>query len=288
MITIENDRFTVGILKRGAELRSFYDKATGREIMWQADPDIWGGSAPILFPIVGKLRDGKTTINGRVYEIPKHGIVRQSDATVIDQGSDHVTFAFESDAETLKQYPFPFVLEVEFKLDFQSLEVLYRVKNTGSEEMLFTIGSHPAFALDLERATLDDYSIEFVEPATIDLHGLKNGLLAKKPANRHIDAHGVQLSASLFADDALIFPNLGTRTLRLKSNKETRCLEFDTHGAPHLGIWAKPGAAYVCLEPWYSFDDAPDCDGRFENKPGILQLTDGATFNTGYTIRVVD
>jgi galactose mutarotase-like enzyme len=287
MITIENGRFKVGILKHGAELRSFYDKATDREIMWKADPDIWGGSAPILFPIVGKLRDGKTTINGHVYEIPKHGIVRQRNATVIDQSPDHVTFAFESDAETLKQYPFPFVLEVEFKLDFQSLEVLYRVKNTGSEEMLFSIGSHPAFALDLKCATLDDYSIEFVEPADIDLYGLENGLLVAKNATRYMDAEGIQLSASIFADDALIFPNLGTRTLRLKSSNETRYLEFDTHGAPHLGLWAKPGAPYVCLEPWYSYDDAPDCDGQFENKPGILRLTAGEMFNTGYTIRIV-
>ncbi|MDF7807757.1 aldose 1-epimerase family protein [Pontiellaceae bacterium B12219] len=286
MIVIENDRFKVGILKRGAELRSFYDKEQNREIMWQADPDIWGGSAPILFPIVGKLRDGKTTINGRAYEIPKHGLVRQRDAAVIDQGSNRVMFAFESDAETLTQYPFPFILEVEFKLGFQTLEVLYRIKNTGPEEMLFTIGSHPAFALDLEHARLEDYSIEFVEPALVDLHGLENGLLAKKAANKQIDAQGVQLSASFFEEDALIFPDLGTRTLRLISSKETRYLEFDTHGAPHLGLWAKPGAPYVCLEPWYSYDDAPDSDGRFENKPGILRLATHETFNAGYTIRI--
>jgi galactose mutarotase-like enzyme len=134
---------------------------------------------------------------------------------------------------------------------------------------------------------LDDYSIEFVEPADIDLYGLENGLLVAKNATRYMDAEGIQLSASIFADDALIFPNLGTRTLRLKSSNETRYLEFDTHGAPHLGLWAKPGAPYVCLEPWYSYDDAPDCDGQFENKPGILRLTAGEMFNTGYTIRIV-
>ncbi|MDF7798631.1 aldose 1-epimerase family protein [Pontiellaceae bacterium B1224] len=288
MITIENGRFKVGILKRGAELRSFYDKAADREIMWQADPDIWGGSAPILFPIVGKLRDGKTTINGKEYEIPKHGLVRTREATVVEQGDEHVIFAFESGVETLEQFPFPFVLEVEFRLSFQSLEVLYRVTNTGSAEMLFTIGSHPAFALDLEHARLKDYSIEFCEPAYIDLYGLEKGLLVRKIANNQMDAHGVQLSESLFENDALIFPNIETRTLRLKSSKETRYLEFDTHGAPHLGLWAKPGAPYVCLEPWYSYDDAPDCDGIFENKPGILHLAADETFITGYTIRIVD
>lgn len=288
MITIENDRFKVGILERGAELRSFYDKANDREIMWQADPDVWGGSAPILFPIVGQLRDGKTTINGRVYEIPKHGLVRQRNAAVIEHGPDHITFAFESDAKTLVHYPFLFLLEVEFRLGFQTLDVLYRVKNTGTEEMLFTIGSHPAFALNLESARLEDYSIEFVEPATIDLHGLENGLLAKKGANKQIDAHGVQLSATLFENDALIFPNLGSRTLRLKACKEKRYLEIDTHGAPHLGLWAKPGAAYICVEPWYSYDDHADSDGQFANKPGILRLARGDTFNTGYSIRVMD
>lgn len=287
MITIENENYSAAISPLGAELRSFYDKVEDREIMWQADPAVWGGCAPILFPIVGKLRDGRTRIDGREYEIPKHGLVRQREAALIDQGSDHVTFAFESDEETLKHYPFPFVLEVEFRLDFQSLDVLYRVKNTGPETMLFTIGSHPAFALDLERGRLEDYSIEFVEPASIDLHGLENGLLAKKTANRQIDAQGIPLSPTLFENDALIFPNLGSRILRLKSRNESHYLEIDTHGAPHLGLWAKPGAAYVCVEPWYSYDDRPDSDRHFENKPGIMRLASGNKFNTGYTIRVV-
>lgn len=286
MITIENENFSAAISPRGAELRSFKDKTTGREIMWQADPAVWGGSAPILFPIIGKLRDGQTRINGSVYEIPKHGLVRTRTAKVIEQGNDYVIFAFSSDAETL--YPFPFVLEVEFRLGTDQLEVLYRVRNSGSDEMLFSIGSHPAFALDLELAELEDYSIEFSEPETLDLYGLTDGLLAKKQDAYLAKAQSIALSETLFEDDALIFKNIESSTIRLKSKKGNQVLEVDTHGAPHLGIWAKPGAAYVCIEPWYSYDDAPDCAGTFENKPGILRLAANDTFNTGYTVRVVN
>lgn len=284
-ISIENDRFQVDIVQRGAELRSFFDKTAQREIMWQANPEIWGGSAPILFPIVGALRDGRALINGQVYEIPKHGLVRTREAKLIEQGRTVARFAFASDAETLHHYPFPFSLEVEFRLEGNELVVLYQVKNTGPDDMLFSIGSHPAFALDRENTAIGDYYIEFSDPETLDLFGLKNGLLAKKPPCSHIDATRIQLSDTLFEDDALIFKNIQSRTIRLKSEKESRYLEVDTHGAPHLGLWTKPGAPYICIEPWYSFDDQPDCDGQFENKPGILRLTSGDTFKTGYTVR---
>lgn len=288
MITIENENYSAAISPLGAELRSFKDKTTGREMMWQADPTVWGGSAPILFPIVGKLRDGQTRIHGQVYEIPKHGLVRTRNAEVLEQGNDYVVFAFSSDIETLKLYPFPFVLEVEFRLGTDQLEVLYRVRNSGTDEMLFSIGSHPAFALNLADATLEDYSIEFSEAETLDRYGLANGLLAKKE-DAYLNAERrIALSETLFEDDALIFKNIRSGVIRLKSEKKTSFLEVITHGAPHLGIWAKPGAAYVCIEPWYSFDDMADCDGIFENKPGILRLLPENVFSTGYSVRVVN
>ena len=287
-ISIENDRFTVRIATRGAELRSFYDKTAQREIMWEADPAIWGGSAPILFPTVGSLRDGCTTIDGTVYEIPKHGVVRTRDAELIELEKNRACFAFTSNEETLRLYPFPFRLEVEFLLEDQELNVHYRVTHTGPRDMLFSIGSHPAFALDLKNAALHDYCIEFNQPESLDLYGLAQGLLAKKQDHYLVDATQIQLSETLFSDDALIFKHIKSDLLRLKSKTETRHLEFKTHGAPHLGLWAKPGAPYVCIEPWFSFDDQPDCDGIFENKPGIITLPANELFSTGYSVRLID
>lgn len=287
MITIENEHFSSAIAPLGAELRSFKEKSTAREFMWNGDPAIWSGSAPILFPIVGALRNGRTTINGKGYEMPKHGLVRTRKAKVVEHESDRAVFAFTSDTETLRHYPFPFLFEVEFRLEANELKVLYRVKNTGPDEMLFSIGSHPAFSLDLQNKLISDYHIEFSDPETLELYGLENGLLAKKQDNYLVDSTRIQLSETLFADDALVFKNIQSRTVRLKSKKELRHLEVDTHGAPHLGLWAKPGAPYVCIEPWYSFDDQPDCDGILANKPGMMSLPAGDTFKTGYTVRIV-
>lgn len=267
MITIENNRFRVGINELGAELSSFYDKVADREIIWQADPSIYGGSAPILFPMVGKLCDGQTRINDRVYTMPEHGLVRQKTAVLVHHDADRVTFAFESDAEDLTHYPFPFILEVEFRLHDEKLEVLYGVKNRGKEEMLFMIGSHPAFALDLECAELEDYSIAF-EVST----GVKR----------------VQLSESLFSEGAVISSDIRPGIVCLKSSQETRYLEMQIRDAQYLALWAKPGAAYVCVEPWSSYDDPSCSDGRLENNSGILRLSSGSEFNTGYTIRVID
>ncbi|MEI6890947.1 MAG: aldose 1-epimerase family protein [Pontiella sp.] len=286
MITIENKNFSVKIALQGAELRSFKKKATGREMMWQADPSIWGGSAPILFPVVGALCNGKTKINGQEYEIPKHGLVRHREAELIEQHKDRVVFAFRSNANSLKQYPYPFLLEVEFRLGTDQLAVSYRVKNPGAGEMLFSIGSHPAFALDLNTHTIDDYYLEFEEPETLALQGLEGGLFTPKRNEYMVNETRIPLTQHLFDDDALIFTHIRSRCIRLKSTHESEFLEIDLGGAPHLGLWAKPGAAYVCIEPWYSHDDAADSDGVFENKPGIIRLPANQRFETGYTIRV--
>ncbi len=288
MITIENEQFTVKVAPLGAELRSFVEKSTGRELMWSGDPSVWGGTAPILFPVVGKSRDGQTTIRGKIYNMPKHGVVRTREAEMVEHNADRAVLAFSANAKTLEHYPFNFRLEVEFKLAANQLNVSYRVKNKGADEMLFTIGSHPAFALDLKNAALEDYYIEFDQPETLNLYGLAGGLFAAKQPDYLANESRIPLSATLFDDDALIFKNVRSRRVRLKSDKTPGCLEFDMGNHPHLGLWAKPGAAYVCIEPWYSHDDAPDCDGLFEHKAGMMRLGAGENFKTGYAVRLHD
>lgn len=288
MITIENEYFSAGILIAGAELRSLKDKRTGRELVWQADPEVWPASAPILFPVVGRLANDETKIDGKTYSIPKHGLLRQSEARLVEQGSNYAALAFFSDEETLAHYPFAFEFRVEFRLVEDRLEVRYTIRNSGADEMLFTVGSHPAFALDLEKHTLDDYYIEFGESETLDRYGLVDGLAARKQDNYLVNASRIPLSETIFNADALIFDSIKSRRIRLGNRHETACLEVDTGGAPHLGIWSKPGAAFVCIEPWYSYDDAADSAGVFSDKPGIMRLPSGETFETGYSVNVVD
>ncbi len=281
MITIENENFSAGIRLRGAELASLKDRATGRELIWQADPKIWGGSAPILFPIVGKLKNGNTMINGSTYKIPKHGLLRTRDAKLVGQGADFAEFQFKSNNETLEHYPFHYLFTVTFQLLENGIDVNYEISNGGFTSMLYTIGSHPALALDLVSYDLSDYSIVFSERETCDLYGLVDGLLARLQTDYLENENLIRLSNSLFNNDALIFKDIWSRTIRI----EPTGVEIDLRNHPHLGIWSKPGAPFVCIEPWHSFDDAADSDGIFENKPGIMTLPAGKTFETGYTIR---
>lgn len=286
MITIQNEQFSASIALAGAELRSLKDKATGEEFIWQADPAVWAKSAPVLFPIIGRVKDGKTSIHGSDYEIPKHGFARDRQFDLLEQEGDRVLFGLLPDDESRKVYPFEFALIAEFKLKEGGLEANYTVRNDGSEAMLFSLGFHPGFALDLSQAPLSDYYIEFSNPESLDLYGLEGTYLVKKKNSFLCNEVRIPLSEICFLDDALIFKEVRSRSVRLGRRGSDWGLKMDLRTAPHLGIWSKPGAAFVCIEPWFSFDDAADSDGIFKNKPGILSLAPAATFDAGYAIQL--
>jgi len=286
MVTIQNKIFSASIAPQGAELKSLKNRQTGEEFIWSAAPSVWAKSAPLLFPIIGRLKEGKTSIQGRDYEIPKHGFALSSTFNVLEQEVDRVLFELCANDETRKIYPFEFSLTAEFKLSGNTLEANYAVRNRGEEEMLFSMGFHPAFALDLSAAPLSDYYIEFSESETLDLYGLENGLLV--PGQRAFlkQETRILLSEETFVADALIFKNIRSRSIKLGRAGSDWAIEMDIRMAPHLGLWSKPGAAYVCIEPWFSYDDAADGDGIFMNKPGILSLAPGAVFDAGYTVQL--
>jgi len=280
MITIENKRFKAAIRMRGAELASFYEMPSGQELIWQAAPEVWAGSAPILFPIVGKLKNGATQIGGKKFKIPKHGLLRTRYPVLIRHEKNVAVLKFNSTAETLKYYPFHYGFIVTFQLSGEGLEVNYEILNTGSLPMLFSVGSHPAFALDLKYFCLSEYTIEFSNNETLDLYGLVDGFLAKRQNEYLKNQKTLSLSETIFDKDVLIFKNVKSRKITLQPSG----IEIDMGNSPHLGIWAKPNASFVCIEPWHSFDDASGDDGVFENKPGIMMLWPNETFETGYTI----
>ena len=288
MITIQNEKFSATIALHGAELRSFRDLNTGEEFMWKADPEEWNGVAPILFPMVGKLVDGKTTINGKSVMMPGHGVLRNMDAQLVKQEEQRAELQFTSTEETLTHYPFAFNFIVYFSLAGPTLTVSYQAENTGPQTMPFMVGSHPAFALDLENYAHSDYFIEFSEPETLDLLGLRD-LRIRTISEQYLDRETkIPLSKILFDQDALIFDDIKSGTVRLKNLYGTRYLEMETGGARQFGIWAKPGAAYVCLEPWHGVVDFEDSDIAFEKKPGMMTLPAGESFETFYSIRIVN
>lgn len=267
----------------GAELKSF--KASGRQMVWQTIPAIWNSSAPVLFPFVGLVRNNKYSFDGKEYEMGKHGFVRNKKFAVTEKTQSSVKFSISSNEETLKIYPFKFEFSVKFSIVSEDkLLVEYEVKNSDNKEMFFSLGSHPAIDLPLKDSCHEDYYIEFEQPETIYLYKLIDGLLERLKTPFMTNEKVVKLSKHIFDDDALIFTGIKSRFAYLKNDKTGRCVRVCFGGAPDLGIWAKPGADYVCIEPWFGYNDPADFKGTLEQKPGIIGLEQGKNFTAFYAI----
>ncbi|KUJ82984.1 aldose epimerase [Microbulbifer flavimaris] len=280
---LKNDWFTLAVREHGAELCSLVDHKSQRELMWRGDPEIWAGTAPILFPVVGRLKDGGFHCNGRWYDPGKHGFAARRKFSLLHADDQSLTLVLRADEVTREQYPFDFALQVCFRLEEQSLSVRYRVENNGQGNMPFSLGSHPAFALPGETMETSDSYLEFECEERGECFRLQNDLLAENPEPLAIAGRRLQLRRETFARDALILKNVRSRKVRLFARGE-RLLEFDTGGLPHLGLWAKPNAPYVCIEPWHTTDDMPSAPTELAAKPGFISLAPGEVFETGYRI----
>jgi galactose mutarotase-like enzyme len=269
----------------GAELKSFNNN--GKEIIWQSDPKIWKGSAPILFPFVGRLKNQKYSYNGKEYEIPKHGFTSKQTFTVEEQQRDKISLILKSTHDIKKLYPFKFLLRVIFSLHNDILSVNYEVENNDDHTMFFCIGSHPAISLPIDNTELKDYYIEFEENETLYPYKLVNELLEQQEQAYLNNEKVINLDEHIFDDDALIFSNIKSRNMYVKNDKINRNIKINIQDAPDLGIWAKPDADYVCIEPWHGYDDTVDATGILEEKTGIIALEPGNTFKTGYSIEAL-
>jgi len=284
--TISNNNYTAKISDVGAELKSFKDN-NRQEYIWEGKPEIWSGTAPILFPIVGQLKNDEYTYSGNKYHMDKHGFARRSTFKVHKHEDATISFILESSEETQHVYPFEFELIVEFGIENGILTVSYFVLNTGEKNMYFTIGSHPAFTLDTNNYELSDYYIEFEKKELLDCYVIEDGLFVTDTIPRYLDDYNtIQLSESIFDNDALIFKNITSKQISIKNDKSNFNITIVTGGAPHLGIWAKPRAPYVCIEPWYGFADNVDANGELSKKESMIKLKSGQSFSTGYQIRV--
>lgn len=271
----------------GAELRSLVDRVTGEEFLWQGDPTIWSGRAPILFPIVGGLKNGRYEHEGIIYEMAQHGFARKSVFYCVEATEDRLILSLRSSPDTLKQYPWNFSLQVEFYWRDEQLVVSYQVTNNDDSEMLFNIGSHPAFRLPLDNAALEDYSIEFSDTETLDTWSIVDALLETTPTRFMTQQRVFDLSPTLFDKDALVFMNIESSTVALSHRQTGVRVRVETDRAPHLGIWAKPAAPYVCIEPWWGYADFVTADGVLGNKSDVQRLAAGDGFSTHIAIETI-
>ncbi len=288
---IENDQFKVQVKEAGAELCSIKSLTTGREYIWQADPDVWEGSSPVLFPIIGRLKEGKYHYNGDTYEMPSHGIVRNNPSVkLINKTGSRLSFVLSHSEETLKAYPFKFDLKVSFFLFENKLQVFHEVVNLNEEAMHFSLGAHPAFNCPwLEGEKYDDYYVEFEREENASVYEVKpSKLLGRKEIPFLINSNRLDLSHDLFERDVKIFTELNSTEVSIKSktNKGKISINFDDF--PFLGIWAKTNGNFVCIEPWDGLPDYENTDKDFKTKAGNLNLQPGNTHYASYQIQIFE
>lgn len=287
-VSIASSGLTARINPLGAELWSLTDSA-GNDYMTNADPAFWTGHAPLLFPIVGALNGGGYRLDGQDYRLAKHGFARGSQFALIDSGDGFATFRLTESAESLAAFPFAFALDMAFRLDGMALHMAATVSNRSETAMPFSFGFHPAFAWPLPGgAPKDAHRILFAadEPGPIRRLEPASGLLLPDGLPSPVDGRMLHPEAALFADDALIWDNLASRALSFGADGGS-WLDISFADMPMLGIWQKPGAAYLCVEPWQGLGDPVGYTGDFRDKPGIVSLAPGASrsFMMDVTVR---
>ncbi len=287
--TLENEFVKITADTRGAELYSITGKKTGTEFLWEADPAHWGYHAPVLFPIIGRLKDDTYRLAGKTYQLGKHGFARTSEFELAEHTEDTLVFELAQDSSNEK-YPFALDLKIGYKLEFNELLVTYSVENTGDTELYFSIGGHPAFRCPLAKdEQFTDYYLEFNRKEQADtLQITPEGYFGHGQKSLLENENKIPLDYSLFADDALVFDGLKSESVTLKSKNHKNSVSVSFEGFPMLGVWTKQDAPFVCIEPWFGHADFEDFEGELSEKDGIIALAAGKTFTCGYTIGVFE
>lgn len=288
MITIENEIIRVKINPQGAELNSVYLKSLQLEYLWQGDPAFWAKQSPVLFPVVGTLKENRYQFKNDFYELGRHGFAREKMFTVEESKKTSAVFLLKSDDDTRKVYPFEFEFRVIYEIRNAQLNVTYEVTNIGSVDLLFSVGGHPAFSLPLAAGTnYDDYYLEFEKEENAARWPISADGLIESGTQPVLDnSRYLPLSKELFQKDAIVFKNLSSTEVSIRSDKTEHGIWFDFADFPYLGIWAAKGADFVCIEPWCGIADAADSNQDFSSKEGINSLPPDELFSRTWTIEL--
>lgn len=287
-VTLENETHVVNLTTMGAELLSFKDKQQEVEYIWQGDPTFWGRRAPVLFPIVGRLKNNSYTYEGKQYTMTQHGFARDEVFEVEEVNEDSVIFLLKSNPHTLSMYPFDFELRVGYQLCQHDLHVTYHVTSL-SETLIFGIGGHPAFNVPLvEGCQYDDFYLNFnplKSRLMIPLEGPFINLSEKTLGQTNTP---IQIKRSLFENDAVILETSGKNSFTIASEKTDHSVTLSYHDFPYVGFWTPydKEAPFVCIEPWCGIADTLDATGELTEKFGMNHLGHGEVFSRTYTISV--
>lgn len=289
MNTLKNELLEIKIKSTGAELSSISSIKNKTEFMWQADPDIWGSHAPNLFPFIGALKNDRYLYDGKTFPMTKHGFVRNNEDFRAEKTSDiDISFFLNSNAELYRMYPFQFEFKITYTLKDNILKISHQVKNLDTKTLYFSVGGHPAFKCPLYSGEdYTNYSLDFekTELSESYLLNMDNGLLTERTRSV-FERNQIHLNGNLFNEDALIFKDLTSRKVTLKHKTKGAVLSVTFKDFPFLGIWAKPNAPYVCIEPWLGIADSETTNQKIEDKEGIIALNAGKIFNASYDIEI--
>jgi galactose mutarotase-like enzyme len=279
-IRLSHGDYEAGVAPLGAELRRF--RWRGLDLLWDGDPRWWGRRAPVLFPIVGRLAGGTLRHGGRSHPLGQHGFARDMDWEVMEVRGDAASFRLRDSDETRGAFPFAFELTQRIQLSEAGLHASFTLANPGGEDLLACLGVHPAFRWPLPGGRREEHDIDFESQEPEPVRRLQDGLLRRAPEPTPIAGARLALSDALFAEDALVFDRLRSRRLRYTAPGAPMVeLGWDF---PHFGIWTKPGAPFLCLEPWQGHADEEGADLPFGEKPGVIRLAPGARRSWWYSI----
>jgi len=288
MFTLENEKLQINIAPKGAELTRIYHKENNIDYLWDAKPEVWGKHSPFLFPVVGALKENTFVYGGKNYQLSRHGFARDRAFEATEQKNDSITFSLHDDEASKAVFPFAFQFAITYRLAANKLSVTYTVHNPdNASPLLFSVGGHPAFRLPLEQGLgYDDYTLLFNKQETIGRWPIsKEGLIEEKAQPLLSNTNRLPLSKGLFAKDALVLKNLQSDSVTLQSDRSPHGLQFYFPGFPFLGLWAAPGADFLCIEPWCGIADSVHHNGQLEQKEGIIQLAPTETFAVTWSVR---
>lgn len=287
--SLRNSLMEIRVESLGAELTGMKELTTDTEYIWQKNPEYWAKSSPILFPFVGALKDGRYFYEGKKYNLHlKHGFARDYEFQMSGQGDDYLEFLFVSNDETKKIYPFNFKLYVKYIIKDKNLKIEYKIENTGEKEMYFSLGAHPAFNTPIGNGIeFSDYYLEFEKEETGEVKTFNGTLISSQKKIKAFEGRILNLNKNTFANDALIIENPNSKIVYLKNSKNSKGIKFVYKGFKYIAFWNKPGAEYVCLEPWNGISDFDNASGNLKEKIGIEKIEKAEVYHRALDITIL-
>lgn len=285
---LENESLKIAIAAKGAELQNLYCKETQLEYLWNGDANYWAKKSPVLFPIVGGLKSNEYRFNGENYSLTRHGFARDNVYEVEQIDTTKIVFTLTSNETTFANYPFHFTFSVEYSIENNKLYCKYFIQNTGASLMYFSVGAHPAFNIPLTSNTsFNDWFLEFDTIEDCGIYPInQNGLIETNAIPFLNNTCKLPLTKELFYKDALIFKELKSTQIKIKSNLSNNGLTMNFKGFPFFGIWAAKDANFVCLEPWCGIGDAANTTGNLTEKEGTETLNPQQYFERIWSIEL--